>query len=91
MQLTDQMKAEIDSISKYVIGTEPTRTLIRKDILGKRLTPNSKKFIIENVGILSDYKVKLENLLCETDLKERGHLNQLRFGMLHTVRIIRYD
>ena len=73
MQLTDQMKAEVCGISEYINGTVPMRTLIRNEIWGRRLTPNSIKYITENTGILRVYKVRLENLLCETDLKDRDH------------------
>ena len=70
MQLTDQMKAEFDGISKYVNGMDSFRTLIRKEIVGGRVTLNSQKYIAENAKQLSSHKVRLQNFLCETDLKE---------------------
>ena len=70
MQLTDQMKVEIDSINKYVCRLTPIRKSLRKEIDERRLTLNSQMYIAENAEKLSSCKVRLENLLCETDLKE---------------------
>ena len=65
MRLTEQMKAEIDSMYDrsrainrwYVVDFEKTF---------ERMYP---EFIKE----LTAHKIKLENFLCETDLKERDH------------------
>ena len=75
MQLTDQMKAEIDSINEYVCGMDPIRPLLLKEIYERRLTLNDQKYITENTKQLTSHKIRLEDLLCETDLKERIHLN----------------
>ena len=76
MQLTDQMKAEIDSISKY--STEMLFMVfpLRKDTQ-RALTPNTQNYITKNTKQLSSCKVKLENFLCKTDLKEQDHENLL--------------
>ena len=72
MQLTDQMIAEFDGIEEYVLGLSSFRmSMLSEMITG--LTPKSRKFITENSKQLSSYKVRLENLLCETDLK--GHVH----------------
>ena len=90
MKLTDQMKAEIDSISKYVNGLAPSRPFIRTELIRNGgLTPNSLKYITENAESLGSHRVRLENLLCETDSKDRVHNNRLWLGMIHTVWIIR--
>ena len=73
MQLTDQMKAEIDGIKRYTTGMEPIRSLIQKEIYERRLTLDRAGYIIENAKHLSSHKVRLENLVCETDLKERDY------------------
>ena len=73
MQLTDQMKAEIDGMRKYLDRMEPMRTFIRKESFTGILTPNTQIYIAENAEKLSTYKVRLENLLCETDSKGRDH------------------
>ena len=77
MQLTDQMKAEMDSISEYTDEMNSMLLLLRKDIYKRGLTPKSRNYIAENTKLLSSHKVKLENFLCETDLKERDHDNSL--------------
>ena len=73
MQLTDQMKAEIGIISRYINGLDRARSSIRSEIMSGKLAATSKKYIIEKAKQLSTFKVRLENLLCETDLKERDH------------------
>ena len=73
MQLTDQMQAELDSIKKYMNEVTPTRLLIKSEICMSRLTPISRTYMTENTNLLSSRKVRLENFLCETDLKERDH------------------
>ena len=76
MQLTDQMKAEIDGITKYVNEMRPLLPVLRKKILKRMLTPDNQKYIIESTKQLSTDRIRLESLLCETDLKERDHLNR---------------
>ena len=73
MRLTNQMIAEIDGIQKYVDEMNPMVPLLRKEILEKTFTLNSIKYIVENSEQLKTYKVRLENLLCETDSQERDH------------------
>ena len=70
MRLTEQMKAEIDSISKYITEIGPNLPLLRSEILGGRLSSNGRIYIDVTAEQLSSHKVRLENLLCETDLKE---------------------
>ena len=83
MQLTDQMHAEITSIAKYVRGIDPKGGLRQSEMCVGGLTSNSQKcrYINENSKRLSSHKVRLENLLCETDVKGRDHSNRLRFGL----------
>ena len=73
MRLSNQMKAEIDSIKKHLDGMNPFRPLLRKQIDERKVTRSSHMYIVENAEQLSSYKAKLENLLSKTDLKERGH------------------
>ena len=72
MRLSDQMKIEMASIFMYVRRMDPVRTSIRTEMVGQGLTPEIREYVNENSKQLSSYKVRLENLLCETDLKERG-------------------
>ena len=72
MRLSDQMKIEMASIFMYVRRMDPVRTSIRTEMVGQGLTPKIRKYVNENSKQLSSYKVRLENLLCETDLKEGG-------------------
>ena len=71
MQLTDQMKAEIEGIKKQTAEIKPILSIVRnKRIQG---SPINWKYIVEIAKQLSSHKVRLENFLCETDLKERDH------------------
>ena len=88
MRLTDQMKAELDRIKKHTTGMGCIRSSLRKEIFERSLTFKSEEFIIENARQLRIYKVRLENLLCETDLKERVHLNSVVIRY-HSLRMIR--
>ena len=71
MQLTDQMKAEINGIKKHMDEIQSFKPTIQKEILEGRLTPISGNYMVETSKQLSSHKVRLENLLCETDIKER--------------------
>ena len=73
MHLTDQMKAELDRITKHTTGMGCLRSSLRKEIFDGGLTFKSETFITENAEQLRTYKIRLENLLCETDLKEQVH------------------
>ena len=72
MRLSDQMKIELTSIIMDVQRMDSVRTSIRTEMVGQGLTPKIRKYVNENSKQLSSYKVRLENLLCETDLKEGG-------------------
>ena len=72
MRLSDQMKVEMATIFMFVQGMDPVRTSIRAEMIGQGLTPKIRKYVDENSKQLSSYKVRLENLLSETDLKEGG-------------------
>ena len=71
MQLTDKIKAEIDGITKQTHGIKPIMSLLRKEIMKGRSI--NRKYIVENAKQLSSHKVRLENFLCETDLKAQVH------------------
>ena len=78
MQLTDQMKAEVNRISKHINGMYPVLSSIRNELamIGSYIqncTPKIRKYITENTKVLCTYKVRLESLLCETDSKEQDH------------------
>ena len=70
MHLTDQMKVELDRIKNHTTGMASIRPILRQEIFDGRLTFEGETFITENAKQLRSYKVRLENLLCETDLKE---------------------
>ena len=65
MRLTNQMKAEIDSMY------DRSRAINRWYVADFEKT--FECMYTEYIKELSTHKVKLENLLCETDLKEQGH------------------
>ena len=64
MQLTTQMHAEIEIIRK------------RLDHIDGILDNNLLEAMMKCSGFISEmtpYKVRLENILCETDIKEQVH------------------
>ena len=72
MQLTTQMLAEVEAINTQashiadeIVNLGRNRTKLGIETLGRR----SCTFIAE----LNPYKVRLENILCETDVKEHVH------------------
>ena len=78
MQLTTQMLAEIGSIQTrvYSIANEIIKPMSSAMIFEE---PNKVEFEIRDrksraiIAELNPYKVRLENILCETDRKERAH------------------
>ena len=83
MQLTTQMLAEIESIETRVdhIDREIVQPMlyefIRYGSLGKKSGIKTRDFLARKsraiIAELNPYKVRLENILCETDKKEQGH------------------
>ena len=70
MQLTTQMKAEIKAMQIR------NQHLIQKvcPLIGEAVSLGIKEIIHTSIQEMATYKVRLENLLCETDIKEQGHL-----------------
>ena len=84
MRLTTQLRAEVEATRMRVVLL--TRDVLHLGLECQRRDPEltdvivypeyKQKFdaIIEELNI---YKVRLENILCETDLKEQDHLPML--------------
>ena len=79
MRLTTQMKAELKNIDEYLERTKPYPMFSMNLHLNKdgSLAPTSG---IKDAGYsdwiwpeMKTYKLRLDNLLCETDLKEQDH------------------
>ena len=84
MRLSTQMLAEVQTILTQV------QHITQKIVLhaGNELVTNLQNNLVEeiydkNIEKLRTYKVRLENLLCETDHKEQDHLHEF-----HLFRII---
>ena len=74
MQLTDQMKAELIDISKYIAEMNSVVPALRKELHAQGgFTPKDRNYIAECTEQVSSHKVQLENFLCKTDLKEQDH------------------
>ena len=73
MQLTTKMKAEINTIQK---GAEHTTQNVFSILGGGRgaISFETKKLCDASIRELVAYKVRLENSLCQTDIKEQDHL-----------------
>ena len=75
MRLTNQMQAEINSIQTrvYGIGNEVIKPMLIGVALGNEGIETRDRKIPAIIAELNAYKLRLENLLCETDLKEQAH------------------
>ena len=72
MRLTTQMIAEIKTIRTR---TEHIFQKVYPFFDGTRnITFETKEFFDASIQEMNTYKVRLENLLCETDKKEQAHL-----------------
>ena len=75
MRLTNQLKAELATIEdriSYIMGA--VIMPISMDSLKLGSSPYQYGEQLDDViQELSDFKVQLENILCETDIKEQDH------------------
>ena len=75
MQLTTQMHDEIETLRNRVgqilqaVGPMSSRIEITGKWIPSRNVGSIRAFIAE----LDHFKVRLENILCETDIKEQAH------------------
>ena len=79
MRLTNQMKAEIKSIQEYFDGSchVPVMSCNVNVDVGGSIMPET--MTLDKPGYaekLKTHKIRLENLLCETDLKEQVHFRE---------------
>ena len=72
MRLTTQMKAEIKTMHIRVDHILQKVYPFLEDT--RNITFETKEVLDASIQELTTYKVRLENLLCETDLKEQAHL-----------------
>ena len=73
MKLTTQMRAEIETIRKRVLQIYDVRYKIYMEPMTETTAINIKQNSPAIIAELNPYKVRLENLLCETDIKEQAH------------------
>ena len=75
MQLTDQMLAEIGTIQTRVnhIAMEIVKPMLIEVALGNEGIETRDRKSRAMIAELNLYKVRLENILCETDVKEQAH------------------
>jgi len=71
MQLTAQMKAEIETMRIILRVQHIVSPMIS---IHKAISLEIKEIFDSSIQESSTYKVRLENLLCETDIKEQDHL-----------------
>ena len=92
MQLTTQMQAEIESIRNRVYHLNQ---LIVNQSMESIMTAiaviNIQQKNPANITELNSYKVRLENLLCETDIKEQVHSSQSPHGILQQISPQKFD
>ena len=75
-KLTAQLRAEMEAIQARCDQLSMQYNTNKKEILRKRLLISSedKEIFHSIMQELNPYKVRLENILCETDVKGQGHL-----------------
>ena len=80
MQLTTQMAAEVEAISARIwfINKEHLEPMVMGFVKnGAPSKDRYKPICLANMEELNSCKVRLENILCETDEKEQDHLHNL--------------
>ena len=95
MQLTTQMLVEMKSIQTRVCRIQEILfPMITESVMtspdNEGIETRHRK-IRASIAELNPYKVRFENMLCETDVKEQAHshLNQvIRFSSLLAIRIL---
>ena len=73
MRLTTQMQVEIGNIRTRV----DFMVLHVWDPLTKAQVRDENAIALAAIAELNPYKVRLENILCETDIKEQAHSHQV--------------
>ena len=79
MQVTTQMIDEMVTIKNRVdqilqaVGPMSTR----QEIAGKWIPSRNVRSIRNFMAELDQFKVRLENIICETDLKEQAHFKRV--------------
>jgi len=79
MQVTTQMIDEMVTIQNRVdqilqaVGPMSTR----QEIAGKWIPSRNVRSIRNFMAELDQFKVRLENIICETDLKEQAHFKRV--------------
>ena len=77
MKLTAQLRAEVNAIHARFedldneVRTNATVMLTTFRITSELVNDDAIRRLI--IGELNPYKIRLENILCETDIKEQGH------------------
>ena len=75
MKLTAQLHAEVEAIMTRYDQMNLEFQTKRMEVLRKRGISSEDKDIFRSImEELNPYKVRLENILCETDVKGQGHL-----------------
>ena len=77
MRLTTQMRVEIDTTHTRVsqLAQEFWMTIRRATERLGRISSETGGNMAAIIEELKTHKVRIENILCETDVKEQGHSN----------------
>ena len=74
MRLTPQMQAEIETMrARRVFLIDQVWVPLEKEMIRRGWFPKDLDTIKAIIAELKPYKVRLENILCETDIKEQAH------------------
>ena len=75
-KLTAQLRAEMEAIEAR-LGQVKMEILTNLNVVARNqciVYDENKEFCRLLMKEVNSYKVRLENILCETDIKEQGHL-----------------
>ena len=74
-KLTAQLRAEMEAIDARLVQVKKECQRNLNEIARNqcRVYDENKEFYRLLIKELNSYKVRLENILCETDIKEQGH------------------
>ena len=85
MQLTTEMRAEVLTFQKRVDQILKAVMPMSMEIAGKWIPSRNVESIRGFIAELDHFKVRLENIICETDIKEQAHLQTVIYTVNFTL------
>ena len=88
MKLTAQLRAEIKAIETRSVQMNMEFAInLMEASRNRKIDPENKEICRPIMEELNPFKVRLENILCETDIKEQDHLLHRGDSMISVFRL----